>query len=190
MQRQFFLKLQHGFRLAIGATIGTLNIAGIAASCWLAQSAPFDAALTRSLAFLTTPHRIGWQQFTIGTFILADYIPFAHPLLAIIHQSDAIAAIILSSLTTALLTFLMFALLQFNAPRRIAIQANQWEARRTTQLLQQLNESLQRIDLYTLPQADAAELMRQLDELLRQASNQRPIATHTTSWSPIPFPIA
>lgn len=186
MQRQFFFKLQRWFRLAIAALTGLLNLAGIAASCWLAQSAPFNAALTRSLAFLTTPHRIGWHRF-----ILADYIPFAHSLLTFIHQSDAIAAIILSSLTTSILTLLMFGLLQFNAPRHIATQANCWEAKQAIRQIQQLNKSMDRIDLYALPPEDAAKLIRSLDDLLRQSSNQRPLATPLTQlWFPTPLPTA
>ena len=184
MQQHFLFRLQRIFRLIIATITGILNIAGIAASCWLAQSATFDTFLTNALAFLTASHQIGWMHF-----ILADYIPFAHQLLTSIHQSDAIAAIILSSLMTALSTLALFSLLQFNMPKRFARQANRWEARRAARQLQELTETLQRIDLYTLPQEECGDLMRELDCLYSQTLN-RPRFNLSPIWPQTPPSIA
>lgn len=178
MQRESLFRLQRIFRLILAAFIGMLNLASIAAACWLTQSAPFDAFLTQSLAFLTTPHHIAWMRI-----ILADYIPFAHQLLTLIHQSDAIAAIILSSIATALLTLALSGLLRFNLPRRFARAASRQAARQATRQIIDLAETMQRIDMYSLPQEEYSELMREFDALYRQALDERPRFTLSPLWS-------
>ncbi len=185
MQRESFFKLQRIARFILAAIIGTLNLASIAASCWLTQSAPFDAFLTQALAFLTTPHHIAWMRI-----ILSDYIPFAHQLLTLIHQSDAIAAIILSSISTALLTLALSALLRFNMPKRFARAANRQAARQATRQISDLAETMQRIDMYSLPQEEYSELMREFDALYRQTLDERPRFTLSPLWSQTPHSIA